>query len=139
MAKGRGRKRKLAVSEDSSSQSQESLGQIEECPPQAKYVPRFRSAFKKAKLDLNRACSTQVQEDSCTQPQEDLTRTISNEPISATQPVTCQKASVQDCATVHKQWLLSLYLYLPSPYRLLMLPPSVVVILLIPQTVSFQD
>ncbi len=135
MAKGRGRKRKLAVSEDSSSQSQESLGQIEECPPQAKYVPRFRT-FKKA---MNRACLTQVQEDSCTQPQEDLTRTVSNEPISATQPVTCQKASVQDCATVHKQWLLSLYLYLPSPYRLLMLPPSVVVILLIPQTVSFQD
>ncbi len=103
MAKGRGRKRKLAVSEDSSSQSQESLGQIEECPPQAKYVPRFRSAFKKAKLDLNQTCSTQVQEDSCTQPQEDLTRTISKEPISATQPVyMCQKTSVQDCATVNK-------------------------------------
>ncbi len=75
------RKRKLAASSASeeSSQSQDSVA------TQPKYVPRFGSVLKKARVDSNQMCSTQAQE-SNTQPPLTSCQ-AANESTSATQPV----------------------------------------------------
>ena len=91
MAKGKGRKRKLAQttsSEESSSQSQGPKELPEESRPPARYAPKFGNPSKKAKLVLRK-----TQDDSCTQPEKVVMEGFTDTLVSATQPVPKQYAS----------------------------------------------
>ena len=91
MAKGKGRKRKLAQttgSGESSSQSQEPKELPEESHPPARYVPRFGNLSKKAKLVLRK-----TQDDSFTQPERVVSEGFTDTLVSATQPVPKQYIS----------------------------------------------
>lgn len=101
MMKNKTKKRKFATSEASASEknsSQGSLTNLEGDQSQPKYIPRFGSALKRAKLEI-----CQLQEDICTQPIADSNISIvTDETISATQPVTCQRALKESSSEVNQ-------------------------------------